>query len=119
MDSDLRNYITELQRIQTKQRSAMDGDIMHKDLDEMLFERRQAFENFKNAVSMTPLSLRREFENETETIMKKNSEFLEILHSRREELKQKLNRSAKGRDALKGYGGQNHKKAVYHMKTTG
>lgn len=118
MDNNLKNYFTEIQTIQKRHLAALNAEISEQDVQKMLFERKRAFENLRNAISLTSVSVRNNFKEEVDKIIEKNKLLTLTLEKHKQELSAMLNHNAKGKRVLKGYQ-PGTSRAYRFMHTTG
>lgn len=103
MDKKLANYFKEMQIILDNHLTALDGKIFEKNIRRMLFENRQASENLRTALSGCPSRVRREFNLEAKSVLKKSKSLSQLLKQRKEEIESMSRQSAKGKRVLNGY----------------
>jgi len=113
--NDIKHYLVEFKIIQDMH---MTGFNDNPDLEKMIFERKRAFENLRNAISIVPSSILTTFKQEADAIIHKDSIFITKLEEHKQELLKKINRSAKGKQLLKGYRA-NRAQSLRFMNTRG
>lgn len=100
-DKQLQQYFMEFQKIQDIHM----GSYAHEnsDLETMIFERKRAFENLRNAISMVSASVLKTFKQNSDAILEQDRIFMAKLEESKKELLKKIHQRAKGRRVLKGY----------------
>ncbi|SLM29207.1 conserved hypothetical protein [Desulfamplus magnetovallimortis] len=121
MANSMKQYIKEMKDIQERHIAILGDPALINvplDMNTMLFERKRAFENLRNSISMTPASSRNPFRNDINNILEKNEQLTLIIDKKKQELSAMLSRNAKGKKVLNGYRHGNPKASRF-MNTSG